>query len=166
MELTQSQKQIIEQKNKNLLVSASAGSGKTFVVIERILNRILNDKVSVDKLLVVTFTNAAASELKERLVKKLNSKLDEEKDKEKRRFLLNQIRRVPLSNISTIHSFCLNVIKDNFFHLGVDPSISIMEDSISKVYILESIIETIEECYEGKQETFIDVLQLFKSENN
>ena len=60
MELTQSQKQIIEQKNKNLLVSASAGSGKTFVVIERILNRILNDKVSVDKLLVVTFTNAAA----------------------------------------------------------------------------------------------------------
>lgn len=166
MELTQSQKQIIEQNNKNLLVSASAGSGKTFVVIERILNRILNDKVSVDKLLVVTFTNAAASELKERLVKKLNSKLDETKDKEKRRFLLNQIRRVPLSNISTIHSFCLNVIKDNFFHLGVDPSISIMEDSISKVYILESIMETIEECYEGKQETFIDVLQLFKSENN
>lgn len=166
MELTQSQKQIIEQKDKNLLVSASAGSGKTFVVIERILNRILNDKVSVDKLLVVTFTNAAASELKERLVKKLNSKLEEEKDKEKRRFLLNQIRRVPLSNISTIHSFCLNVIKDNFFHLGVDPSISIMEDGISKVYILESIMETIEECYEEKQETFIDVLQLFKSENN
>lgn len=166
MELTQSQKQIIEQKNKNLLVSASAGSGKTFVVIERILNRILNDKVSVDKLLVVTFTNAAASELKERLVKKLNSKLDETKDKEQRRFLLNQIRRVPLSNISTIHSFCLNIIKDNFFHIGVDPSISIMEDSISKVYILESIMETIEECYGEKQEIFIDVLQLFKSEAN
>lgn len=166
MELTQSQKQIIEQKGKNLLVSASAGSGKTFVVIERILNRILKDKVSVDKLLVVTFTNAAASELKERLIKKLNAKLDEAKDKEERRYILNQIRRVPLSNISTIHSFCLNVIKDNFFHLGLDPSISIMEDSISKVYILESIMEMLEECYEEKQETFIDILQLFKSESN
>ena len=168
MELTESQKKIIKQKNKNILVSASAGSGKTFVVIERIFNRITEDGISIENLLIVTFTNAAASELRERLTQKLYNALDStpKQDKEKRQYLLSQIRRVPIANISTIHSFCLNVIKDNFYNLGVDPLIKIMDDAASKLMILDSIIESLENEYEKKEEAFIDMLMLFKSEDN
>lgn len=168
MELTESQKKIIRQRDKNILVSASAGSGKTFVVIERIFNRILEDGIPIENLLMVTFTNAAASELRERLTQKLYNVLDStpKQDKEKRQYLLSQIRRVPIANISTIHAFCLNVIKDNFYNLGVDPLIKIMDDASSKLMILDSIIETLEKEYEKKDEAFIDMLMLFKSEDN
>jgi ATP-dependent helicase/nuclease subunit A len=77
LKVTGAQKQIIETKNKSLLISASAGSGKTFVVIERVLSTILKDYADVDRLLLVTFTNAAASEMKERLLLKLYDALDE-----------------------------------------------------------------------------------------
>ena len=79
---TDEQIQAIEDKGANLLISAAAGSGKTTVLIERIVRKILNDGVNVDDLLVVTFTNAAASEMKERLLKALYQKLDENPDNE------------------------------------------------------------------------------------
>ena len=109
MELSYAQQQVINTKNKSLLVSASAGSGKTFVVIERIVESIKSG-ADVSRLLVLTFTNAAASELKERLVTSLYSLKDELLEKGNKleaRRITKQITRVPISDISTIHSFCL-----------------------------------------------------------
>ena len=104
---TDEQIQAIEDKGANLLISAAAGSGKTTVLIERIVRKILNDGVNVDDLLVVTFTNAAASEMKERLLKALYQKLDENPDDEN---LQKQISLINRAHISTIHSFCLDII--------------------------------------------------------
>ena len=96
MNLTESQSQVIDTDGKTILVSASAGSGKTFVVIQRILKKIIESKVGVDELLVVTFTNAAASELKERLYKGLTEDLSKvsKENREERKFLSTQIRKV------------------------------------------------------------------------
>ena len=75
---TNEQKQAIEEKGSNILVAAAAGSGKTAVLVERIINRILNDKIEIDKLLVVTFTNAAASEMRERILDAIYKKIEED----------------------------------------------------------------------------------------
>ena len=113
---TDEQIQAIEDKGANLLISAAAGSGKTTVLIERIVRKILNGGVNVDDLLVVTFTNAAASEMKERLLKALYQKLDENPDDEN---LQKQISLINRAHISTIHSFCLDIIRNNFYRLSI-----------------------------------------------
>ena len=131
MELTDSQKLVVNTKNKSILVSASAGSGKTFVVVKRIIDSIKNGQ-DVSKLLVLTFTNAAASELKERIIKGLNELREEyysKNDIENVKRISRQISKVPLSDISTIHSFCLNIIRNNFFVLGIDPLVTTLEES-------------------------------------
>ena len=77
MEWTKEQKQAINKNKSNILVAAAAGSGKTAVLVERIINKILNEKIDIDKLLVVTFTNAAASEMRERILNIIYKKIDE-----------------------------------------------------------------------------------------
>ena len=103
---TDEQIQAIEDKGANLLISAAAGSGKTTVLIERIVRKILNDGVNVDDLLVVTFTNAAASEMKERLLKALYQKLDENPDDENLQKQISLINRahIQLSFFSKINT--------------------------------------------------------------
>ena len=83
MEWTQEQKQAIYEKENNILVAAAAGSGKTAVLVERIINKILNENIDIDKLLVVTFTNAAASEMRERVLSAIYKKIDENPEDER-----------------------------------------------------------------------------------
>ena len=104
---TDSQKSAILHDNGNMLVSASAGSGKTMVVIQRILRLITECNVSVDKILAVTFTNAAASEMKEKLKGEILKLLSEKNDS----FLKSQLEKINTASISTIHSFCYDLIK-------------------------------------------------------
>ena len=114
LNLTNEQQQVIDVKNRDVLVAASAGSGKTFVVVERIVNRVINDNIDIDKILVVTFTNAAASELKERIVNRFYDYLKEKNIEEnKRKHIQKQLSLINRAQISTIHSFCLNIIKNN-----------------------------------------------------
>ena len=103
----------IETRGKNLLVAAAAGSGKTAVLVERIIKIITDDNnpVDIDKLLVVTFTNAAASEMRERIGDAISKKLEEMPDS---KMLQRQLALLNKSNITTIHSFCLDIIKNNF----------------------------------------------------
>lgn len=168
MELTNSQKLVITENNKSLLVSASAGSGKTFVVVERIIEKI-KEGTDVDKLLVLTFTNAAASELKERIIARLNTLkeeyLKEDNIKEAKK-ISRQINLVPSSDISTIHAFCLQVIKSNFYLLGIDPNVKTMDANEAYLKLLEYIEEVIEEEYELQKEEFLDVLDMVGGEQN
>ena len=98
---TDEQKQAIYEKNTNILVAAAAGSGKTAVLEERIINKIINDNVDIDKLLVVTFTNAAASEMKQRVLDAIYKKLNENPENEN---LQKQILLLNKANICTIDS--------------------------------------------------------------
>ena len=121
---TNEQKQAIYENGENILVAAAAGSGKTAVLVERIINKIINEKIDIDKLLVVTFTNAAATEIKERILEEIYKKIDEnpnDSNLQKQIILLNK------ANISTIHAFCLEVIKNNFYEINISPNFRIGE---------------------------------------
>ncbi|MBR6640826.1 MAG: helicase-exonuclease AddAB subunit AddA [Clostridia bacterium] len=168
MELTNSQKLIITTKNKSLLVSASAGSGKTFVVVERIVDSIKSGK-DISKMLILTFTNAAASELKERIVKKLYDIKEEYLkvgDKENAKRIAKQISAVPASDVSTIHSFCLSTIRNNFYSLGIDPNVQTVEETKATLMLYEAIEDVLEEEYVTASDTFTDILDMLGNEEN
>ena len=114
--LTKSQKFAIEHLDGNLLVSASAGSGKTFVMIERVKRLILEGLASVDSILAVTYTKLAAEEMKEKLVKSLIKEINSGNNVE---MFKQQLRLIPLSSISTFHSFCGNLLRSYFYAIEI-----------------------------------------------
>ncbi len=125
MEWTKEQQQAISRNNSNILVAAAAGSGKTAVLVERIINKILNEKIDIDKLLVVTFTNAAASEMRERVLNAIYKKIDESEDEEEIQNLQRQVVLLNKASICTIDSFCLDVVRNDFFEIDVSPNFRI-----------------------------------------
>ena len=155
---TEEQLQAINKRGANILVSAAAGSGKTSVLVERIITKVIEDKVDVDKILVVTFTSAAASEMKQRLLKALYKKIDEKPDDA---YLQRQVSLLNRANISTIHSFCLNMIKNNFYLLEMPANFRIgdtAEIEILKQEVIESIFE---EKYENNDKEFLDLIRKY-----
>ena len=116
MNWTKEQTDAIYEKGNNILVAAAAGSGKTAVLVERIINKIINEKIDIDSLLVVTFTNAAAAEMKERVLNAIYKIIDNnEADEATIIHLERQITLINKAQICTIDSFCLDVIRNNFF---------------------------------------------------
>lgn len=111
----------------NILVSAGAGSGKTAVLVERICNMIVSKGISVENLLVVTFTNAAAAEMKTRVMKRLGQIAAQCQDMEQRARIKEQIHLCMTADITTIDSFCINVLRSNFFLAGISPKFFIMD---------------------------------------
>ena len=150
---TQEQKNVIDSRGGNLLVAAAAGSGKTAVLVERIIQMILNSdlKIDIDKLLVVTFTNAAASEMRERIGDAISKKLDENPEDE---HLQDQLVLLNKASITTIHSFCLEVIKSNFHKINLDPNFRIGDETECSLMKLEAIDETFDILYEQNDEEF------------
>ncbi len=142
---TPEQSMAIHTRQCSLLVAAAAGSGKTAVLVERIIKIILNREhpVDIDKLLVVTFTNAAAAEMRERIGDAVTRELDKNPDS---RQLQRQITLLNKANITTIHSFCLDVIKNNFHKLDIDPNFRIA-DATEAVLLKQ---ETLQELFETK----------------
>ena len=139
---TEEQKQAIYEKGQNILVAAAAGSGKTAVLVERIIEKVLHDNVDIDRLLVVTFTNAAASEMRERVLDAIYKKLDEEPDNE---LLYRQITLLNKASICTIDSFCLEVVRNNFYQLeNLSPNFRIADTTeieLLKQDVTEEIFE-------------------------
>ena len=130
MEEKNEQEVVLEIKDKSLIVSASAGSGKTSTMIRRIFNTIYENKVDISNLLVLTYTNAAAAEMKSRLNEFLLNKIVESDD---RNFLQKQINKLSIADISTFHSFYEKLIKANYYLLNINPSFVIADDSESKI---------------------------------
>ena len=134
------------------------GSGKTTVLVERIINKIINEKIDIDKLLIVTFTNAAASEMRQRILEAIYSKIDENPenlDLQRQILLLNK------ANISTIHSFCLEVIKNYFYEIGVSSNFRIGDTSEIELLKQETLEEVLEKLYEEKNEEFIELVNTY-----
>lgn len=116
-----------ESGKGNILVSAGAGSGKTAVLVERICNMIISKGISVENLLVVTFTNAAAAQMKSRVIKRLGEYAAQSEDVLEKSRIKEQIRLCATADIMTIDAFCLNVLKNNFYLAGISPSFYIMD---------------------------------------
>ena len=150
----------IETRGKNLLVAAAAGSGKTAVLVERIIKIITDDNnpVDIDKLLVVTFTNAAASEMRERIGDAISKKLEEMPDS---KMLQRQLALLNKSNITTIHSFCLDIIKNNFHLIDLDPGFRIGDETECTIIKQDVLIELFEDKYDKEDEGFLNLIEAY-----
>ena len=134
------------------------GSGKTAVLVERIINKVINENVDIDKILVVTFTNAAASEMRERILDAIYKKLEENPDSVN---LQRQINLLNKASICTIHSFCLDVIRNNFYE--IDTSANFRIGDTSEIEMLKSdVLEKIfEQKYMDNDEDFLTLLEAY-----
>jgi len=155
MKWTTDQEQAIAARQCNLLVSAAAGSGKTALLIERIRRLVAEEGVPVDSLLVLTFTRAAAGEMKERLSKALLAELSQagrgpgNARDDGAAWLLEQVHRLPGASISTIHAFCGSLVREYFQEAGVDPEYRVGEDTELAILRREALEEVFEAHYQA-----------------
>ena len=155
---TNEQLNAITQKGNNILVAAAAGSGKTTVLVERIIRKIINDNVDIDKILVVTFTNAAASEMRERILTALYKQIDEDPLNKR---LRKQIVLLNKASICTIDAFCLDIIRNNFFEIGASSNFRIADNTELELLKQEAIEETFEELYLENDDEFNKLIELY-----
>ena len=159
-EWTLEQKRAIELTGRDLLVSAGAGSGKTSVMAERIIRRICDpvDPVKLDEMLIVTFTVAAAGELRERITAGLRERIVRG---ERSKLLTRQLDNIGSANISTINSFCLDIVRRNFAQLGLPASMRIIDEAESSIINEEIMSDTLEEFFANGAELGIEDFDLF-----
>lgn len=159
---TPEQKQVIDLRDRNILVSAAAGSGKTAVLVERIITRLTKDQnpIDVDRLLIVTYTEAAASEMKERIRTAIEKALEENPDNV---HLQRQATLIHSAQVTTIHSFCLSVIRDYFHTIDLDPGFRIAEEGELKLLKHDVMEELLERYYEEGSQTFQEFVECFAS---
>lgn len=155
---TEEQQQAIKEKGANILVAAAAGSGKTAVLVERIINKVINEKIDIDRILVVTFTSAAASEIRERILETIYKKLEENPEDTN---LQKQINLINKANISTIHSFCLDVIRNNFYELDISSNFRVADTTEIELMKYEVLDELFEEKYLSNDKDFEDLINIY-----
>ncbi len=155
---TAEQQAAIDARGCNLLVAAAAGSGKTAVLVERILQLIIKDGVDLDRLLVVTFTNAAAGEMRERIASALVKAIELSGDSEHLRRQLNLLTK---ASISTLHSFCIRIIRKYFHVIDLDPGFRIGDETECSLLKLEVIEDLFESEYGKAEDAFLGLVERF-----
>lgn len=163
---TSEQKKVIDLRNRDILVSAAAGSGKTAVLVERIVNRICvdNPPVDIDRMLVVTFTKAAAAEMRERVSRAIDSLKEQKPDDEN---LQRQSTLVHNALITTIDSFCLFVVQNNFAQLNLDPDFRIGDQAELKLMLKDALAQVFEDNYARENnEAFINLIDTYSKGRN
>ena len=157
---TEEQQSVIDSRNSNLLVAAAAGSGKTAVLVERIIQMITDKEnpIDIDKLLVVTFTNSAASEMRERVGDAIGKALDKNPENT---HLQNQLVLLNKASITTIHSFCLEVIKSNFHKINLDPNFRIGDTTECTILKSEVLEDVLEDLYKSKDIDFLNLVESY-----
>ncbi|MDE6676368.1 MAG: UvrD-helicase domain-containing protein, partial [Clostridia bacterium] len=160
IELKPEQKAAVEREGR-VIVSASAGSGKTFVMIERLVQRILSG-TDIRSVLCVTFTNKAAAQMREKLRTALLNEITRREGKDCAH-LKAQLNALPLADISTIHAFCARLIRTYFYSLDIDPSFRIIspDDAEGKTLSARAINETFDNAYERGGEDFSRLLAVY-----
>lgn len=164
MNWTNKQEEAISTRGKNMLVAAAAGSGKTAVLVERIKQLIISEKTGINEMLVVTFTNAAAAEMKEKIVSAITAEI--EKNNEDADFLLNQLNNIYKSNISTFHSFALEIIRRYFYIINIEPNFKICDDAENIILKTEAMDELFDSLFESDNQDFINFLNKYSSSKN
>lgn len=160
MKYTKEQEQAIFLKDKDIMVSAGAGAGKTRVLVSRMAERIMDEEhpIEADQFLVMTFTNAAAAEMKERIRLDLEERLDKNPENS---YLKKQIRKVRQADISTVHSFCNHLIRTYYNELSIDPSFRIGEDGELFLLRQQAIEQLLEEAYASGRESFVKFVEAY-----
>ncbi|MGV8147125.1 MAG: helicase-exonuclease AddAB subunit AddA [Alkaliphilus sp.] len=156
---TKEQHKAIVSRGSNLLLSAAAGSGKTAVLVERIVRLVVDDKIDIDKLLIVTFTKAAAGEMRERIALKIAKEL--ENANKNTEHIRRQLTILNKANISTLHAFCMNVVKSHFHFIGIDPSFRMADTTESTLMKIEAIDEVLEDFYEQGDVCFLQLVDSY-----
>lgn len=164
MKFSPDQISIIDSREQNVLVSAAAGSGKTSVLTERIVGRVADAKnpIDIDKMLVVTFTNAAAREMKERIGLRLNELI---LSKPEDRRLQKQATLIHGALITTIDSFCLYLVRNHFQEIGIDPAFRIAGEGESKLLKEDVLKDVIKRAYGSKDETFYHIIDCYSKKD-
>ncbi|NLL77099.1 MAG: helicase-exonuclease AddAB subunit AddA [Clostridiales bacterium] len=162
---TPQQREVIDTHGCNILVSAAAGSGKTAVLVERIVKMISDESrpVDIDRLLVVTFTNAAAAEMRERIGNAIAARLEEEPGNE---HLQKQAALVHNAQITTIDSFCMFVIRNNFNDIGLDPGFRVADEGELKLLKKDVMSELLERKFEERDASFLHCVEYFSTGNH
>ncbi|MDU4737473.1 helicase-exonuclease AddAB subunit AddA [Clostridium sp.] len=157
---TDDQLKAITTRGCNLLVAAAAGSGKTAVLVERIIRIITNENnpVDIDRLLVVTFTSAAAAEMRERIATAISRSLEANPNS---KVLQRQLTLLSRANITTMHSFCLDVIKNYYHVIDLDPTFRIADETENTLLKLEVINDMFEDYYESENIGFRNLIEAY-----
>jgi ATP-dependent helicase/nuclease subunit A len=157
---TEDQLKAITTRGCNLLVAAAAGSGKTAVLVERIIRIITNENnpVDIDRLLVVTFTSAAAAEMRERIAAAISKALEVNPNS---KVLQRQLTLLSRANITTMHSFCLDVIKNYYHVIDLDPTFRIADETENTLLKLEVINDMFEDYYESENIEFRNLIEAY-----
>lgn len=146
LQWTPDQERAIATRGSHLLVSAAAGSGKTAVLVERIIRRITEEGDDIDRLLVVTFTDAAAGQMRTRIMQAVDDNLQANPGDE---HLLRQLMLLPRASIQTLHSFCLTIVRQHFYKLGLDPNFRILDEQEAHLLRLEVLDDVLENAYDA-----------------
>lgn len=152
MEWTKEQKTIIDYRKGNLLVSAAAGSGKTAVLVQRILEWIVQEGKNIDEFLVVTFTRAAAGQMKNKIRNALEQLQEQQPDNQ---HIIKQLSLIHRADITTIDSFCKQLVDENFQTLGIDPAMRIMDETEGKLMQEDILTQVLEQAYEQQGEEML-----------
>lgn len=157
---TDEQKEVINRHGCNLLVSAAAGSGKTAVLVERIVEMVSKEDnpVDVDELVIVTFTNAAAGEMRQRILEAIEKRMEQEPENQ---HLRKQQTLINHAQITTIDSFCLNIIRNYFNEIDLDPGFSVADPGEMKLIMSDVLSQVIEEYYARGDEQFLHFVNCF-----
>ncbi len=155
----------IEGRNGTMLVSAAAGSGKTAVLVERVIQRLCDEKnpCGIENLLIVTFTRAAAAQMKEKITSALQKKIAEEPGNKR---LRKAVFMLPYANISTIDSFCINLVRDNYHVLGIAPDFRILDETMHEQMKSAAVMETVNEFHAERADEFVYLNNLINSLKN
>lgn len=164
MQWTPAQRETIETRNRNILVSAAAGSGKTAVLIQRIKSLVIEEKTDIDRFLITTFTNAAAAEMRERLEKAIREEM--QKESADRQFLKKQLSLIPRANISTFHAFALEIIRRYFYLTDLEPGFRLGDDTEVSIMKKEAADVLFEERFEKDYEDFKEFLKKYSSDRS
>ena len=157
---TQEQQQVIDLRHRNILVSAAAGSGKTAVLVERIIQMVCDEEhpVDIDRLLIVTFTNAAAAEMRERISLGIAAKAEEFPQSE---HIEKQAALLHNALITTIDSFCLYLIKNHFHEIGLDPAFRVADEGEVKLLKQEVLEELLEDSFAARETSYLECVEFF-----
>lgn len=158
-ELTSSQKEAIYYRGGDVAVSASAGSGKTFVMIERILALIEERRAEVPDILAITFTRAAAEEMREKLRKALGKRLA--RGGEEAAYFARQLKLLPLASVCTVDSFCKGLLQSYFYAADVDPAFTVLSESETAQLKAEAMDEVFTDAYEREDPAFLALVSRF-----
>ncbi len=162
---TSSQKNAIESTGGSVLVSAAAGSGKTSVLTERVIKKVTNksNPTDINNFLIVTFTNLAAQEMKSRISARLSQMITQNPSDLN---LQRQKNLLKITQIGTIHKFCLNLVKENFYKLGMPPKFKIIKENELKTIKFKSMENTLNHFFDENSPAFKKVADLFSDEKN